>query len=132
MIVSFNYSLANKNWSLIFLSLLAILFPFTGAAAHNILFWLAVISFFFSTPFYRNLKIVIKNPVAQLSLIIFFFISISLVWNGYTTDAINGLFKYKEFIFIALLPAAMLNGKTARIVTIFFITGLLLALIAST
>ena len=131
MIVSFNYSVANKNWSLIFLSLLAIFFPFTGAAAHNILFWLAVISFCFSISFYKNLKVVIKNPVSQLSLIIFFFMSISLIWNGYSANAINGLLKYKEFIFIALLPAAMLNKKTAQMITVFFITGLLLALIAS-
>jgi len=113
------------------LATVTFLFPFTGAALHNILLFLTIAFYYFSRKKITYLELFKQSPTVKLGLILFVYLFASTTWNNFDAQAISALFKYRIFILIGFLAALLYSKQNFRIVYLSLTAGLLLSLASS-
>jgi len=113
------------------LATVTFLFPFTGAAFHNILLLITLVFYYFSQKEIAYLEVFKQSPTVKLGVILFLYLFASTAWNNFDAQAISALLKYRVFILIGFLAALLYSARNFRIVYLSLTAGLLLSLASS-
>jgi len=113
------------------LATVTLLFPFTGAAFHNILLLITLVFYYFSQKEIAYLEVFKQSPTVKLGVILFLYLFASTAWNNFDAQAISALLKYRVFILIGFLAALLYSARNFRIVYLSLTAGLLLSLASS-
>lgn len=128
--ISINPSL-QSSLSIYSLSTATFLFPFTGAALHNILLFFTLAFYYFSQKKITYFGVFKQSPTVKLGLILFVYLFASTIWNNFDAQAISALAKYRIFILIGFLAALLYSKQNLRIVYLSLTAGLILSLTSS-
>ena len=75
----------------------------SSTALMNIFILLTLIFFLLAGNLKNNLKMVWRNPVSKIALILFLLLTLSLIWSPDLSEAVDVLKKYNELWYIALI-----------------------------
>ncbi len=103
-----------------------------SVTATSIFIFLSVMAELFSGGYRRNKHIVINNPVVQVALLLFAWLTVSLLYTSAPLyEALRFLEKYRELLLIALLLPLFMEEKWRRRGLNAFIAAMLITLFLS-
>jgi len=119
------------NVATIILGIWAFSFPFTGAAFHNLLLLLFLISFLARKENYKELAASFTNSTVMLSLGLFALLTATYLFNNTTEQPLSTLLKYKEFVILPFIAAALISTPSRKFTFKFLYIGVLINLVSS-
>jgi O-antigen ligase len=106
--------------------------PLLGNAAHNLLLGIPLILLIFTKKITEYPRILIKNRTADVSTLLFIWLSISILWSTADNDySLKILSKYREFLLIPLFMIFFSIEKYRKYAFISLYIALFLSLLCS-
>jgi len=119
------------NVGTIILGIWAFSFPFTGAAFHNLLLLFFLISFLARKENYKELAASLTNSTVMFSLGLFALLTATYLFNNTTEQPLSTLLKYKEFVILPFIAAALISTPSRKFTFKFLYIGVLINLVSS-
>jgi len=113
------------------LATMTFLFPFTGAAFHNILLLFSLIFYYFIRKTVTYFVLLKQIPIVKIGLILFIYLFTSTIWNNFDAQALNSLMKYRIFLLIGFFTVLLSDKNSFRITYLSLAAGLIFSLAIS-